>query len=122
MYIKCGSVGASGFDYDDSNLISAEEYHRIIEDGESIDEWGVISCVSEENNIGIEYNFCIDNSTDENINQSAFYVMYYDPETGYWDTDPSDFTHYEIDFDDPKYEEKTKEFATKLLSKIIAEQ
>ena len=121
MYIRC-STDSQGFDYDDSGLISPEEYNRLIEDGGSEDSWGDISCVSEKDNIGIEYNFCIDNSTGENINESAFYVMYYEPETGYWDTDPSDFVHYEIDFDDPKYKEKTKEFATKLLSKIIARQ
>ena len=119
MYIRC-ATGSQGFDYDDSMLISAEEYNRILEEGESVDDWGVIQCVSEDDGIGIEYNFCIDCSDGVADNCSAFYVMHYDSRSGYWDTDPDDFTHYEIDFNDPDYREKTKAFAIKLLSEVIA--
>lgn len=116
MYIRFDSTGDSYIDYDDSNLISTAEYHRIIEEGESIDSWGDVVCVDDRLGIGVEYNFCIDNSTDEAINQSAFYAMNYNPETDYWETDTSDFVHYEIDFDDPDYRRKIKSFAIKLLT------
>ena len=51
-------------------------------------------------------------------NQSAFYVMSYNPDTDVWDTDSSQCYHYEIDFGDPDWVEKAKAFGIKILNSI----
>ena len=122
MYIKCDSTGAEGFVYDDINLLSPEDFDRIVAEQEFIDEWGVVQCCDEASGLGVEYNFCIDWYQGEMYNECAFYTMHYNPDQNWWDTDPDDFVHYEIDFNDPDYRKKIKEFAISLLTEKIAEQ
>ena len=48
-----------------------------IADTDFFDEWGC-AFISLGNEMGVEYNLCIDNTTDENINSSAIYKVDYD--------------------------------------------
>ena len=82
--------------------INMDESYVDIED---IDEWGCAQVWDDENKIGAEYNYCIDNSTNEMINCCAIYWMYEDDEEN-WHTDGSDYQHYEIDFSDKDWKEK----------------
>lgn len=72
-----------------------------------VDEWGIV----EYGNDGqcVEYNFCIDNSTGKEINESAFYPLI--NEDGCWHTDTSHFCHFEVDFSDSNWKEILKEGA-----------
>jgi len=68
------------------------------------DEWGCAGIwLGEE--IGAEYNFCIDNGT----NYCAIYKMQFNSETGYMETDHSTFVHYEIDFGEDNWKEKLED-------------
>lgn len=64
-------------------------------------EWGA-AFVWFDNGVGAEYNFCIQNGK----NSSAIYRMRL--RNGEWDTDYSDFRHYEIRFEDPDWAEALK--------------
>lgn len=64
-------------------------------------EWGA-AFVWFDNGVGAEYNFCIQNGK----NSSAIYRMRLI--NGEWDTDYSDFRHYEIRFEDPDWAEALK--------------
>lgn len=79
-----------------------EENFPMLEDGEMYDSWNIAQLVSE--NIGCEYNLCIDNSTNEMINESAIYFMYRDEGKYLWDTDFSKFVHYEIDLNNENWQ------------------
>ena len=68
-------------------------------DYEQWDEWGCAQVWLD--NVGAEYNFCIDNG----LNCSAIYGMMYNEELGYAETDYSDCEHYEIDFNSPTWAE-----------------
>lgn len=73
-------------------------------DIEDIEEWGCAFLWLDDNR-GVEYNFCIDNSTNEHINCSAIYPAYVNSE-GYMENDTSWWIHYEIDFNEPQWREK----------------
>lgn len=100
-----------------SSIVS--DIREVIENEDSIDTWGDIEVFSDEYGIGLDYNLCIDNSDGDMDNESAFYVMRFDPETGYYDTDYDDFVHYEIDINNPEWKSDMKKFATDYLQKII---
>lgn len=57
-------------------------------------------------NKGVEYNFCIDDSTNEAINSSAIYPTYLNEKEDYWETEYNNFIHYEIDFNDKNWKKK----------------
>lgn len=116
-YIKASTDYVSGIEYED-NLSEAYVLNRIA-DGGSIDEWGDIQAVCESAGLGVEYNICIDNTLGDTTNESAFYVMHYNSGSDYWDTDTSDFIHYEIDYSDPDWRKKIKEFAINFLTQVI---
>ena len=59
---------------------------------QNCDEWGAAFLWGDDGSLGVEYNFCIDGST----NSSAIYKMQMKDE--YMETDYSTFIHYEIDF------------------------
>lgn len=73
-----------------------------IADTDCFDEWGY-AFVSLGQEIGVEYNLCIDNTTNENINCSAIYKVDYDEKNDWIETDYSTYIHYEIDFKNPKW-------------------
>ena len=74
------------------------------------DEWGC-ACVWLGENIGAEYNFCIDNST----NCCAIYKMEFNNKTDYMETDYSTFIHYEIDFNNRKWKTELENAMCKAL-------
>jgi hypothetical protein len=85
----------------------------------SVDTWGVLECISEADGIGLDYNLYIDNTSGDMENVSAFYVMRYNPKTDYWETDYSDYVHYEIDFNDPNWKSDAEKFAKDYLQELI---
>jgi len=73
----------------------------------SHDEWGC--AYARLGDIGVEYNFCIDGSSDEEFNCSAIYKMEKNGSTGNMETDSSTFMHHEVDFSNPNWEEKLED-------------
>ena len=63
------------------------------------DEWGVAFVWL--NDIGVEYNFCIDNG----YNSCAIYKTKLNTQ-GYMETDYSTFSHYEVNFNNDNWMEK----------------
>lgn len=82
-----------------------------------VDEWGIIEYGNEYQ--CVEYNFCIDSSTDKIINESAFYPATKD-ENG-WHTDCSHFFHFEVDFESPTWKKNLEEGARKAYEEIFKE-
>lgn len=70
---------------------------------ENIDEWGVATVTINEE-YGAEYNICIEDGN----NESAIYFQELD-ENGFWQTDFSNYKHYEIDFNNPNWKLDLKE-------------
>lgn len=62
------------------------------------DEWGCAFAWYGDN-LGVEYNFCIDNGT----NYCAIYKMEINDKTDYMETDYTTYNHYEINFDDENW-------------------
>lgn len=66
------------------------------------DVWG-IAFVSLGEEIGVEYNLCIDNTTNEHIDCSAIYKVDYNEKNDCIEIDTGVYIHYEIDFNNPKW-------------------
>lgn len=90
----------------------SEEY----KDYDCHDEWGCAFAWL--GDIGVEYNFCIDNSTNKNINCCAIYKMEMNNETDYMETDYDEFEHYEIDFNNPNWEAELENAMCKALIEL----
>lgn len=88
-----------------------------IADTDCFDEWGC-AYVSLGDEFGVEYNLCIDNTTNENINESAIYKVDYDAELDEFATDCDVFIHYEIDFDNPKWKKELENAMCEALIKF----
>lgn len=71
----------------------SEEYKNI-----ETDEWGCAFAWLGDN-IGVEYNFCIDDGE----SYCAIYKTEINNETDYIETDYDIFNHYDIDFDDENW-------------------
>jgi hypothetical protein len=82
------------------------------------DEWGCAFASVGKNKI-VEYNFCIDNTTNESVNCSAIYKVDYNDKTGYIETDCNTFTHYEINFDKTDWKEKLEDAMCEALIKFF---
>lgn len=89
-----------------------------IADTDYYDEWGC-AFVSVGDELGVEYNLCIDNTTNENINESAIYRVDYDEENDCIETDYTTFIHYEIDFDNPKWKKELENAMCEVLIKFF---
>lgn len=74
-----------------------------------MDEWGCAFVWL--NDIGVEYNFCIDSGE----NCCAIYKMEFNNKTDYMETDYDTFIHYEIDFDNPKWKTELENAMCKAL-------
>lgn len=70
-------------------------------DKNCMDEWGLVVAHSGSDDWGIEYNLCYDNGECE----SAFY-QFYKVDDDEYEMNTSRGYYYEIDFDDPYWEEK----------------
>lgn len=90
-----------------------------IADTDFFDEWGCAFVSIEDatlgENIGVEYNLCIDNTTNENINSSAIYKVDYNENDDCIETDTSTFIPYRINFDDSKWKMKLENIMCKAL-------
>lgn len=53
-------------------------------------------------NYGVEYNFCVDGEE----NASAIYLMRYNPNMDYMETDHDKYIHYEINFEEKDWKER----------------
>lgn len=95
--------------------INKEEMLKDIEDLVCVDSWGEVEYGDGEK--AVDYNICIDNSTNETEYCSAFYKLYKNSE-GYWIHDCSEWYSYEIDFNDKDWEEKLKEAAKKAYNEL----
>lgn len=82
------------------------------------DEWGC-AYVSLGEKMSVEYNLCIDNTTNENINECAIYKVDYDEENDEYTTDCDTFIHYEIDFDNDNWREELKNAMCEALIKFF---
>lgn len=94
--------------------ITKERILKEIADTDYFDEWGC-AFVSVGEELGVEYNLCIDNTTDECENCSAIYKVDYNEKTKYIETDYSTFIHYEIDFDNPEWKAELENAMCKAL-------
>lgn len=93
------------------------EIKRAIENHEDFDEWGLIEYGDDSR--AVEYNLCIDNSTEETEHLSAFYKLIKN-ENGYWQHDGCDsFYSYNIDFNDNRWKHKLKEAAEKAFESLF---
>lgn len=81
-------------DYEFSCNISKEDF----ENKEYYDEWG--AAIINYKKIGVEYNIY----KEMNDNCSAIYSMCCDSTNEEWDTDYSNYVHYEIDFSNDNWE------------------
>lgn len=85
-----------------------------IGDIDCFDEWGC-AYVSLGETMSVEYNLCIDNTTNENINESAIYRVDYNENDDCIETDYSTFIHYEVDFDNPRWKKELEDAMCKAL-------
>ena len=98
--------------------ISKDNTLEEIADTNYFDEWGcAYGLISDE--MGVEYNLCIDNTTDEKINCSAIYKTVYNEEEDCIETDTSTFIHYEIDFDNLKWKKELENAMCEALIKLF---
>ena len=77
--------------------------------GIDTDIWGVATVWCDDNrinNIGAEYNYCVEEYNGEKINSSAIYRMDANDDFSIVETDYSDYEHYEINLDDPDWKWK----------------
>lgn len=89
-------------DYSFECYMTKEEYNDVWE-GECWDEWGCAGAWL--GDIGVEYNFCIDDTTHEAINECAIYLTKINEED-YVETDYGMFIHYEINFNNENWKEE----------------
>lgn len=94
--------------------ISKQEVIKEIADTDYFDEWGC-AFLSVGNEIGVEYNLCVDSG----INCSAIYKVYYNEKTDYLETDYDEFIHYEIDFDNPEWKKELENAMCDTLIKLF---
>ena len=90
---------------DDSQYEWEINFDESYADIDCIDEWGAAFLWLDDNS-GVEYNFCIDDS-----NCSAIYKTEIN-EDGYMETNYDKFIHYEVDFTDTQWEKKLVEAMT----------
>lgn len=78
-----------------------------ITDREFFDEWGCafvsLEDASLKEEIGVEYNLCVDKTTDEYRDCSAIYKVDYNEKDNCIETDYNKYIHYEINFNNPKW-------------------
>lgn len=65
---------------------------------DSIDEWGCAYIFDNDNNCGVEYNFCIDG------NENSCAIYYFED----INTDYDRYIHYEIDFNNIEWEKELR--------------
>ena len=69
----------------------------------------------------VEYNICIDNSTEKTEYYSAFYRMYLGENGCWYHDDCCNYYSYDIDFNDKHWKKKLKEAAIKAYKELWKE-
>lgn len=87
--------------------VNKEEILDAIKNHESYDSWGEVQYTNDKK--GIDYNICIDNTTEETEYCSAFYKIYADKDGVWHHDDCSECYRYEIDFKDKNWKKKLEE-------------
>lgn len=96
--------------------VKKKDILKCIKNHESYDTWGDVQYGN--NKKAVDYNICIDNSTETTEYCSAFY-RFYENEEGYWQHDGcQEWYPYKIDFSDKNWEEKLKEAAKKAYEEL----
>ena len=96
--------------------VKKKDILKCIKNHESYDTCGDVQYGN--NKKAVDYNICIDNSTETTEYCSAFY-RFYENEEGYWQHDGcQEWYPYEIDFSDKNWEEKLKEAAKKAYKEL----
>lgn len=91
--------------------VNKAEILEAIKNHDCYDTWGDVEYGNDKR--AVDYNICIDNSTDKTEYCSAFYRLFKDKD-GYWQYDNcQEWYLYEIDFSDDNWEEKLKKAAMK---------
>ena len=92
---------------------------RAIKNHDSYDSWGEVMYGNDEQ--VVDYNICIDNSTDETEWCSAFYRMSVDEDGYFCHDDCCTYYEYNIDFNDKNWKKKLKEAAIKAYHELFEE-
>lgn len=91
--------------------VNKNRIQKAIKNHDCYDSWGEAEYGN--NRQSVEYNICIDNTTEKTEYLSAFYRIF-KGENGSWQHDScQEWYSYEIDFSDDNWEEKLKEAAMK---------
>ena len=106
-----------GFSKEDTETIIQNVLN--ITSNECIDEWGFI-CYGNDT-MAVDYNLCLDYTTDEIENCSAFYRIV-NGEHGWSHDDCSRFYHYEIDFTNPNWRIELEAAARKAFRILYTEE
>ena len=96
--------------------VNKEKILDAIKSHESYDSWGEVQYTNGKK--GVDYNICIDNTTEETEYCSAFYKIYADEDDCWSHDDCCEYYIYDIDFNDKDWEKKLKE-ATKIAYKEL---
>lgn len=97
-------------DINKTEILSAIERH------DCYDSWGDAEYGNSEK--AVEYNVCIDNSTNQTEYLSAFYRIAKGKDGCWQHDDCQEWYSYEINFSDAKWQEKLKEAAIKAYNKL----
>lgn len=89
---------------------------KAIQNHECYDSWGEVQYGNDER--AVEYNICIDNTTEKTIYCSAFYGLLKNKEGCWQHDDDQEWYEYEIDFADNDWEAKLKEAAKKAYKEL----
>lgn len=104
----------STFKYDFN--VNVKEIKKAIKEHYCYDSWGEVMYGNDKQIV--DYNICIDNSTEETEYCSAFYRMYFCTD-GFWHHDDCcTCYHYDIDFTDKHWKKKLKEAAIKAYEEL----
>lgn len=107
----------SKFKYDFN--VNKKAIMKAIKEHYCYDTWGEV--MYGDNEQVVDYNICIDNSTEETEYCSAFYRMFLG-EDGYWYHDNCCTCYpYDIDFNDKDWKKKLKDAAIKAYEKLWEE-
>lgn len=100
--------------------VNKDEIIETIINHEDYDSWGDVEYGNDKQ--AVDYNICIDNSTEETEYCSAFYRLSIN-ENGYWQHDGcQEWYEYEIDFSDENWEVKLREAAIKAYKALWGEE
>lgn len=125
--MPCGECKGTKFikfakEFSIDNLKSSKQYHYECSISNEFrkyvccDAWGCVSLTL--GNIGVEYNFCVDDGE----NYSGIYKMEYNSDIGVFETDPTVFVPYAIDFDNPEWEKDLENALCEALTDFHSEE